>query len=163
MLLGNVFPLVNLSVKGVIFSILPVGVAINVKHSKKQTFPAKKALAYLEYTLKNIKWNTYAQNSWLYDIVNIKADAFMHQQFLAEDPRLNLDNSCNFFQHCSTITWWMLYCVLPEYYKRKDYFLAAYWLSYCESVDMQLYCAENHFVFPKAFPYRLVFPKNKKK
>lgn len=55
-------------------------------------------------------------------------------------------------------------CVsLPEYYKRKDYFFATYWLSYCESVDMQLYCAENHFVFPKAFPYRLAFPTKKRK
>lgn len=26
---------------------------------------------------------------------------------------------------------------------------------------MQPYCAENHSVFPKAFPYMLVFPKTK--
>lgn len=62
MLLRNVFPLVNPSVKGVIFSILTVGIAINVKYSKKQTFPTKRALAYLEYTLENVKWNAYAQN-----------------------------------------------------------------------------------------------------
>lgn len=28
------------------------------------------------------------------------------QQFLAKDPRLNLDNRCSFFQYCSTITRW---------------------------------------------------------
>lgn len=49
MLLRNVFSLVNLSVKEVIFSILTVRVAIDIKYSKKQTFPIKKALAYLEY------------------------------------------------------------------------------------------------------------------
>lgn len=58
----------------------------------------------------------------------------------------------------------VLCCEHPEYYKRKNNFFATYWLSYCVSVDTRLCFAENnHFVFPKAFPYRLVFPLRWKK
>ena len=95
--------------------------------------------------------------------MNIKADAFMHQQFSAEDHRLNWTVAAVSVNTAVPSRNEVLCCALPEYYRRQDYFFATYWLSYCESVDKQLYHAENHFVFPKAFPYRLMLPGKKKK
>ena len=87
----------------------------------------------------------------------------MHQQFSAEDHRLNWTVAAVSVNTAVPSRNEVLCCALPEYYRRQDYFFATYWLSYCESVDKQLYHAENHFVFPKAFPYRLMLPEKKKK
>lgn len=97
--------------------------------------------------------------TWLRDVANTQADDFMHQQFLAKDPRIYLDNSS--FSIIAPPHDGGLCSALPEYSKKADYFSATYWWSYCESAGMQPYRAENHSVFPKVFPYMLVFPKTK--
>lgn len=96
----------------------------------------------------------------LQNVVHTQAGDFMHQQFLAKDPRINLDN-ISFSIIVQSHKGGGLCSALPEFYKRKDSFSATYWWSYCESSDIQPYRAENHSVFPKTFLYMLVFPKTK--
>lgn len=58
---------------------------------------------------------------WLQDVVNTEADDFMHQQFLAKDPRINLDNIS--FSSIVPSHNGGLWSALTEFYKKTDYFL----------------------------------------